>query len=213
MYTINSFKRLLLDLSDFKDLPEQWLRNRDKLVPYVARAHQFAEDVAGACYRDGSKAKTHDFKEYDDCQLSASVLRKTWRSTLPPGFTFDTVPCVSVTFKPICKSLGRFIYDYEPRIDFLTFRYFLTEDTFIKVQAEEDRKYRGWGRLDLKSFSLVKKAVVDEKNYYLSSTSAPETCSERGNKLVGLIYLVEGEEGNHCEFLDLKGRPFTLAAK
>lgn len=39
------------------------------------------------------------------------------------------------------------------------------------------------------------------------------TRSERGDKLVGLIYLVEGEEGNHCEFLDLKGKPFTLAVK
>ena len=213
MYTANSFKRLLLDLGNFKDLPEQWLRNRDKLVPYVARAHQFAEDVAGACYRDGSKAKTHDFKEYDDCWLSASVLRKTWLSTLPPGFTFDTVPCVSITFEPICKSLGQFIYDYEPRIDLITFRYFLTGDAFIKIQAEEDREYRGWGRLNLKSFSLVNKAVVDEKNYYSSSTSALEIHSQRGHKLVGLIYLVEDEDGNHCELLDLKGRPFTLAAK
>lgn len=39
------------------------------------------------------------------------------------------------------------------------------------------------------------------------------TRSRNGDKLVGLIYLVEDEEGNHCEFLDLKGRPFTLAVK
>ena len=39
------------------------------------------------------------------------------------------------------------------------------------------------------------------------------TRANMGDKLVGLIYLVEDEEGNHCELLNLKGNPFTLAAK
>lgn len=169
MYTTDSFKKLLLDLSDFKDLPEQWLRNRAKLVPYVARAHRFAIDVARACYRDGAKVKTCDFKEYADCRLSALVLRKTWAPTPLPGFTFDRVPCVSVAFEPIRKSLGQFTYDYEARIGLITIRFFLTENTFIKVQANGDEF---WGHICLKSFSLVNKASGDEKNYFPSSVSA-----------------------------------------
>lgn len=174
MYTTNSFKELLLDLSDFKDMPEQWLRNRAKLVPYVARAHRFAVDVARACYRDGAKAKTCDFKEYADCRLSALVLRKTWAPTPLPGFTFDTVPCVSVAFEPIRKSLGQFTYDYEGRINLITIRFFLTENSFIKVQAGGDEF---WGWIYLKSFSLVNKASGDEKNYYPSSVSAKSLIS------------------------------------
>lgn len=169
MYTTNSFKELLLDLSDFKDLPEQWLRNRAKLVPYVARAHRFAVAVARACYRDSARAKTCDFKEYADCRLSALVLRKTELSALPPGFTVDPVPCVCVAFEPIRKSLGQFTYNYEPRIGLLTFRFFLSENAFIKVQAVGDEE---WGWIHLKSFSLVNKASGDEKNYYPASVSA-----------------------------------------
>lgn len=169
MYTTYSFKKLLVELSDFKDLPEQWLRNRAKLVPYVVQAHRFAVDVARACYRDSSRAKMCDFKEDADCRLSALVLRKTELPMTPPGFTFDTVPCVCVAFEPIRKSLGQFTYNYEPRIGLLTIRFFLTENTFIKVQADGDVE---WGRIDLKLFSLVNKASGDEKIYYPASVSA-----------------------------------------
>lgn len=169
MYTTYSFKELLLEKSNFDDLPEQWLRNRAKLVPYVARAHRFAVDVARACYRDSARAKMCDFKEYTDCRLSALVLRKTELLTPPPGFTFDTVPCVCVAFEPIRKSLGQFTYNYEPRIGLITIRFFLTENAFIKVQGAGDEE---WWWLHLKSFSLVNKASGEEKNYYPSSLPA-----------------------------------------
>ena len=75
---------------------------------------------------------------------------------------------VRVFFDPVRKSLGQFSFDYDIKGERFTMRFFLTENSFIKVTTISDHGY--W--LPLKSFSLVNKASGDEKSYYPASFSA-----------------------------------------
>ena len=161
MFTTNEFKELLVETSNFDDLPEQWVRHRAKLVPYVARAYRFAITQI----KEGNKerSKTCDFKEYSDCRLSALLYRE--------GQEAGPVAKVSVAFEPVRKSLGQFSFDYDLKEQRIAMRFFLTENTFIKMEAvavdfgATSIEYcKNW--LHLKSFSLVNKLSGDEKNYY-----------------------------------------------
>lgn len=80
---------------------------------------------------------------------------------------------------------------------------------------EIDRQFREAWELHkvLSSMSRTKEEAKIKDKVKECGTDWMEIRSKKGDKLVGLIYLVEDEEGNHCEFLSLKGRPFTLAAK
>ena len=159
MFTTNEFKELLVETSNFDDLPEQWVRHRAKLVPYVARAYRFAITQI----KEGNKelSKTCGFKEYSDCRLSALLYRE--------GQEAGPVAKVSVAFEPVRKSLGQFSFDYDLKEERITMRFFLTESTFIKMEAIPC-EWACW--MPLKSFSLVNKLSGDEKNYYPASVSA-----------------------------------------
>lgn len=159
MFATNEFKELLVETSNFDDLPEQWVRHRAKLVPYVARAYRFAITQI----KEGNKelSKTCGFKEYSDCRLSALLYRE--------GQEAGPVAKVSVAFEPVRKSLGQFSFDYDLKEERITMRFFLTESTFIKMEAIPC-EWACW--MPLKSFSLVNKLSGDEKNYYPASVSA-----------------------------------------
>ena len=159
MFTTNEFKELLVETSNFDDLPEQWVRHRAKLVPYVARAYRFAITQI----KEGNKehSKTCGFKEYSDCRLSALLYRE--------GQEAGPVAKVSVAFEPVRNSLGQFSFDYDLKEERITMRFFLTESTFIKMEAIPC-EWACW--MPLKSFSLVNKLSGDEKNYYPASVSA-----------------------------------------
>ena len=159
MFTTNELKELLVETSNFDDLPEQWVRHRAKLVPYVARAYRFAI----AQIKEGNKelSKTCGFKEYSDCRLSALLYRE--------GQEAGPVAKVSVAVEPVRKSLGQFSFDYDLKEQRIAMRFFLSENTFIKMEAIPC-EWACW--MPLKSFSLVNKLSGDEKNYYPASVSA-----------------------------------------
>lgn len=165
MFSTYNFQKLLVETSNFDDLPEQWLKVRAGLVPYVARAHRFAVDVS----RDGweNKAKTGEVKEYPDYRLSASIFRKANRT--PSFAAIEAMPKVSVAFEPVRKSLGQFTYDYDPLPLRITIRFFLTENIFILVQAGGDEF---WGDMRLQEFTKVDKLTGFKKHYFPSPVPA-----------------------------------------
>lgn len=168
MFTTNHFKKLLVDRSNFDDLPEQWLKIRAKIVPYVARAYRFAVSEGKLGNKDS--IKSYGWKEYSDCRLT-SILYRPDQEKGPifwNMFIYYPVNKVSVAFEPVRKSLGQFTFDYDIEEKTIVIRFFLTENSFIKVTANSDHGY--W--LPLKSFSLVNKLSGDEKNYYPASVSA-----------------------------------------
>lgn len=168
MFTTKHFKEMLVDNSNFDDLPEQWVRKRDKLVPYVARAYRFAVRIAKAANKNFSMHCAA--RDYSDCRLSGLISREDDEmSPLYWSLTRNPAIKVRVFFDPVRKSLGQFSFDYDLKEEIITIRFFLSENSFIKAEAVAC-EWAPW--LHLKSFSLVNKASGDEKNYYPSSVSA-----------------------------------------
>lgn len=165
MFIPDSFKKLLVDRSNFDGLPKQWLKVRAELAPYLSLANRFAEDVS----RDGwrNKEKTCEAKDYPDFRLSAVIIRKANRT--PSFAAIEAMPKVRVSFEPARKGLGRFTFDYDPLPLTITIRFFLSKDTFILVQAGEDNFF---GDLCLQEFTKVNKVTGFKKHYYPSPVSA-----------------------------------------
>ena len=168
MFTTKHFEEMLVDNSNFDDLPEQWVRKRDKLVPYVARAYRFAVRIAKAANKNFSMHCAA--RDYSDCRLSGLISREDDEmSPLYWSLTRNPAIKVRVFFDPVRKSLGQFSFDYDLKEERITIRFFLSENSFIKAEAEAC-EWAPW--LHLKSFSLVNKASGDEKSYYPASVPA-----------------------------------------
>lgn len=159
MATIADYNRLLTTETTVEGLPEKWMEVRGKLAPYLSKACRYARYV----YREANKSRTMNcyHKEYNDCRVSALVFRKDedlnpiyW--TILKGGEVDTV---SVGLEPVRKSLGNLSLEYEHKYcDIFVVRFFLSEDSFIKMRILGDSG-KVWVR---QLFYVDKKKGVDQ---------------------------------------------------